>query len=273
MDVITKMQDLTYLEWTKTRHSSGTAGSFLKAQENIRGNKYYYKLSNYDVVQGIIGHECVNEILVDRLLTELNIPHLSYQLLKAKILIKGKELETYLCRSRDFKVKGDSKIALDVFYDMEALEDESPLDFCLRMGFGNYIWQMLLVDYLILNRDRHGANIEILKNRYTKAIYPAPLFDHGVSLLFQCKSTNEIMKADPLEDKKIQCFVGSNSSFDNLRLIPAEHRIALPVFDTELKERLFFRLDDVMGDIWVEYVWKFLKMRAEAYEDFCNKKS
>ena len=32
------------------------------------------------------------------------------------------------------------------------------------MGWEDYVYQMLIVDYLILNRDRHGANIEVLRN-------------------------------------------------------------------------------------------------------------
>ena len=31
--IIHEMQDMTYLSWAKTRNSSGTAGSFLKAYE------------------------------------------------------------------------------------------------------------------------------------------------------------------------------------------------------------------------------------------------
>ena len=54
--VIREKQDLTYLNWTKTRESSGTAGSFLKAYSELNGIKTYYKLSNYDTINGITGH-------------------------------------------------------------------------------------------------------------------------------------------------------------------------------------------------------------------------
>ena len=76
-DIIHEKQDLTYLNWTRVRNSSGTAGSFLKAYSENEGKKLYYKLSNYDAMNGIVGHECVNEIIVDRLLTMLGIEHLS----------------------------------------------------------------------------------------------------------------------------------------------------------------------------------------------------
>lgn len=156
----------------------------------------YYKLSNFDKVQGIIGHECVNELIVDRLLTILGIPHLSYQLMHADILADGKVHEVYLCASRDFKEKGESKIALDAYKEREAYQTESALDFCIRMGWEEYIYQMLVVDYLILNRDRHGANIEVLRNSRKKTFYLAPLFDHGLSLLCRCMDDSQVEKFD-----------------------------------------------------------------------------
>ena len=171
--VIREIQDLTYLNWTKTRGSSGTAGSFLKAYSELNGVKTYYKLSNYDAVKGVVGHESVNEIIVDRLLTKLGIEHLHYQLIHADILVDGWMVETWLCASEDFKQRGESKMALDQYYNTEKLPEESPLAFCVRQGWANYIWEMLLVDYLILNRDRHGANIEVLRNSRAKT-YPGP---------------------------------------------------------------------------------------------------
>ena len=74
--VVKEKQNMTYLSWAKIRNSSGTAGSFLKSLSDFEDIKTYYKLSNYDAYRGIIGHECVNEIIVDRLLSILGIEHL-----------------------------------------------------------------------------------------------------------------------------------------------------------------------------------------------------
>ncbi|MBQ1640746.1 MAG: hypothetical protein II051_05795, partial [Lachnospiraceae bacterium] len=71
--VIREKQDLTYLKWSHVRNSSGTAGTFLKSEEVRDGKKIYYKLSNFDLEQGVVGHECINEIIVDRLLTLLQV--------------------------------------------------------------------------------------------------------------------------------------------------------------------------------------------------------
>lgn len=88
--VVTEKQDLTYLKWSHARNSGGTAGTFLKSQSGMSGEKVYYKLSNYDSEKGIIGHECVNEIIVDRLLGVLGVEHLGYQLIHADIDVDGK---------------------------------------------------------------------------------------------------------------------------------------------------------------------------------------
>lgn len=81
--IILDKQDLTYLDWSLIRHSSGTAGSFLKSYEEVTEHKIYYKLSDYDATKGIVGHESVNEIIVDRLLDILGIEHLHYRLINA----------------------------------------------------------------------------------------------------------------------------------------------------------------------------------------------
>ena len=136
-EIIHNIQDLTDLSWDIIRNSSGTAGSFLKAYDDLGARKKYYKLSNYNAVEGIVGHECVNEIIVDRLLTLLGIPHLEYQLIHAKVEIDGQEYETYLCMSEDFKEPGESKIALDTYYQAEREEKESLFDHGLSFVFSS----------------------------------------------------------------------------------------------------------------------------------------
>ncbi len=113
--IINGKQDLTYLSWSLIRNSSGTAGSFLKSYSELSGKKIYYKLSNFDKLLGVIGHECVNEIIVDRLLEILGVHHLEYQLIHADVLLDGHVREVYLCASDDFKKKGESKVALDAY--------------------------------------------------------------------------------------------------------------------------------------------------------------
>ncbi len=269
--VIRNLQDLTYLSWDKTRHSSGTAGSYLKSYETENNKKLYYKLSCYDSLRGITGHECVNEIIVDRLLSIMGLRHLNYQLLNARIVIDDKEYETYLCVSEDYKNAGDSKTALDDYYDMEKNEGESILDFCERMGWIDYIYEMLVVDFLIINRDRHGANIEVIRNKYTGDIGLAPLFDHGLSLVYSCGTEKEVKEFDSMRDIPVQCYVGSKSAYDNLNIIPKSKLPKLRRLDENDKEYIFKDLQGILPNIFYDKIWEIIWNRWKYYEDMCYK--
>lgn len=268
--VITEKQDLTYLKWSHVRSSSGTAGTFLKSQSVVSGEKIYYKLSNFDSEKGIIGHECVNEIIVDRLLTILGVPHLEYQLIHADVEIEGKVYETWLCASKDFKKVGESKAALDNYYQVNKEADESRYDFCVNYGWKKYIDTMLVVDYLILNRDRHGANVEVLRDTRRRTIRIAPLFDHGLSFLCSCYNEGEIEKFDIYEDKPCQNFIGSRSTYENLTFVKDKKSVFLNTLKIKDREILFENLDSVLSEMHLDKIWNMLWARWCEYENLCN---
>ena len=265
--VINEKQDLTYLKWSHIRGSSGTAGTFLKSSSNLGSIKKYYKLSNFDPGRGVIGHECVNEIIADRLLTILGVEHLGYDLINADIEVNGQVYNTYLCSSVDFKNRGESKLALDDYFRMESVSGESPYEFCVRKGFGEYIDRMLAFDFIILNRDRHGANIEVLRNPREHSVRPAPLFDHGLSLLCTCSSDEEVFSFDVMQDRKCGNFIGGSSCLENLSLIKDRSS----VFSGQLKESdrkaLFSGLDGVISQVLFDRIWEMIWSRYKAYEN------
>jgi len=268
--IVKDRQDMTYLSWSKIRNSSGTAGSFLKSYSELGGRKIYYKLSNFDPVRGIIGHECVNEIIIDRLLDVLGIEHLHYQLIHGDILVNGRPYEVYFCASENFKKDGESKIALDAYYELERIDNETPLEFCIRNGWEDYIYKMLIVDFLILNRDRHGANIEVLRDSRKKTIRLAPLFDHGISLLFNCLSDSAIEKYDILEDRLTNNYIGSRSVWDNLKLIPTEKMPVLGSLKEGDRTVLLENLEGIIPENLQNKIWNMIWKRWCAYEDFCH---
>ena len=268
--VVLEKKDLTWLRWSHIRSSSGTAGTFLKSESTLGEKKRYYKLSNYDPINGVVGHECVNELIVDRLLTILGVEHIHYELIHAQIEIEGRECSTYLCCSEDFKEPGESKTALDNYFSVNAEKGESHYDFCVRMGWKDYIDTMLAVDFLILNRDRHGANIEVLRNARAHTLRIAPLFDHGLSLMYSCLSEREILEYDILKDVKCQNFIGGYSCYENLKLIGGKKnrvnalRGKLAVSD---KEMIFQDLDQVLSRTHIEKLWDMIYTRYKIYED------
>ena len=261
-----EIEDLSFLKWSTIRSSSGTAGSFLKSEAVLNGVKRYFKLSNFDLEKGIVGHECINEIIVDRLLSLLGVDHLSYDLINARIVIEGQEYITYIAASYDFKKRGEAKQAIDDFYRVNCENGESRFEFCIRNGWKQYIEQMLAVDYIIQNRDRHGANIEVLRNRYERSVRIAPLFDHGLSLLFSCLSNEEAIAFDISEEKKCNNFIGGRSCKDNLSYIDDRKS----VFPNKLKESdkdfIFADLEGILSDIFIDRIWNMIYSRYCEYE-------
>ena len=268
--VIKELKDYRYLNWSRTRNSSGTAGSFLKSFEIIDGKKIYYKLSDFSQIDGKFGHEAINEIIVDRFLTLIGIPHLEYTLHNGLISIDSKEYKTYFCSSTDFKKTGDSKTPIDLFYQINRKNGEDINSFLKRYGFINQIYTMFVADYLILNRDRHGANFEVLKNG--ESIRLSPFFDHGLSLLFSCHNENEIKNFDVMDDKKIQSFAGTDSVYKNLLSIPKNKLPKINVFNKNDIDYLFYNLDDLISKNHQKKIFELLYKRYKVYEDLCNKR-
>lgn len=265
-----ELGDYRFLNWSHKRNSSGTAGTFLKAYEIYDGKKLYYKMSDFDYHNGIIGHECVNEIVCDRLLSILGIEHLSYRLLHALVTVDDREYDTYICVSDNFKKPGESKIALDDLYDIQKATDESRLDFCIRMGWEDQIYSMLVADFLIMNRDRHGANIEILKSGRNYRM--APLFDHGLSLLFSAHTEDAVRAFDPMADIPVQSFLGSRSLYENLKLIPEDRSPMIRRLHEDDREYLLAGLKGIMPQQHLDKIWETIWKRWAYYEDMRNKR-
>ncbi len=269
-DIILEIQDLRHLQWSKIRNSSGSAGSFLKSYDDTGDRKIYYKLSDFDTLNGIVGHECVNEIVVQRLLSHLDIKHLEYRLIHALVKIDDKEYETYLCESYDFKKKSEKKLTLEEFYEMLRSQNDTPLQFCLRLGLDEYIYNMLTIDYLILNRDRHGANTEVLIDAKNRTVRPAPLFDHGLSLLCRCHTPEEVKAFDVLADRKVQSFVGGSSAVENLSLVPVSHLKAMPQVNYSMRDDILAGLDRILSDAHLDRIWEMIIGRWEYIDTIRN---
>lgn len=271
-DIIYELQDLQYLKWSKTRNSSGTAGSFLKSYDDSGKIKKYYKLSDYDIINGIVGHECVNEIIAGRLMDVFGIEHLQYRLIHAGILINDNKIETYLCESDDFKERNEAKVALEDFYISEKNVNESPMDFCKRMGWEEYIYGMLVVDFLISNRDRHGANIEVLRDRKSKSLRLAPLFDQGLSFACRCHSKEELKDFDVMKDQKVQAFIGGNSTFENIKLIPKRYLKTLPdISDPDIND-ITSGLEGIMEEEYINKIREMIQRRWRYLDDIRNQR-
>lgn len=267
--IIKGLKDLRYLSWSKTRQSSGTAGSYLKSYAFSSGKKVYYKLSNFDSENGLFGYEAINEIISGRIMDILGYNHLEYNLVHALIIIDGKEYETYLNSSFDFKEKGESKITLENCYSLSKEDGEDILSFIKRIGFIDDIYKMIIIDFLINNKDRHGANIEIVYNNKTKKYRLAPLFDQGLSFLSPYYKESDILKYNPKEEKKANSYIGSSDLKSNLiNIVPKEY---LPNINMDY-DYIFKDLEDIVDKTYLSKAKELLKDRWEKLENIRNKK-
>lgn len=168
------------------------------------------------------------------LLTILGIEHLEYQLIHAKI---------------------------EIDHQINVKPGTSHYDFCVKNGWQEYIDTMLAVDFLILNRDRHGANIEVLLNARKRSLRIAPLFDHGLSLLCSCYSEEQIKKFDIMEDKPCQNFIGSRSTLENLNLIQNKASIFKNRLTENDRDIIFKDLQNTLSAEHMDKIWEMIDTR------------
>jgi hypothetical protein len=211
--------DLRHLNWsTNPKGTKGTAGTFLKSEPEIDGIKSYYKLSQYNKVSKVYGHESVLEVIAYKFIDALGLDCVKYDLIHGIVKVDDEEFETYACASEEFKKAGETKIDLDIYYEEKKINGETTIEFCHRLGFENEINALLLVDYIIASRDRHGANIELLKDLHGN-LRVAPIFDNGVSLTQPYYTEADLERFDWKADITANNFLGTQNLRENLKYI------------------------------------------------------
>lgn len=257
-DIVEKLQDYTDLVWTERANSSGTGGTYLKARTGSGTRMTYYKLSRFNGVE-IDGHECANEIIASRLMRILGIEHLEYRLVHANVRIGDAVYETWVNASINFRRPRERKQALGLFYELNRQPEESPYDFCVRMGWEENIKQMMLVDYLIMNRDRHESNIEVLVAP-DGSCRLAPIFDNGLSLLAPLAGMDDTISSfDPLKRVATMNFIGSRDLEENLvSAMPIAVAGSLGESDRNL---LLDGLDAVLPQLYRDKIWDIVWQR------------
>ena len=262
-DIDCGLRDLRHLHWDESATTSGTGGTFLKARERAGAAAFYYKLSCYDELHGIYGHECIDEIVAARLASLLAIRHLPYRLVHARILVDGTEHVTWLCESRSFRAEGESKVSLERFYAANHLPGEGRIELMRRFGWETEMQQMFLFDYLIANRDRHGANIEVLRAR-DGSLRLAPLFDNGLSLYFSTYDDATLASIDPLQDVIAHNYLGSRSPETNLRELVGPN-LAVCELAAAHRDVLLAGLDAVLSPVHLDAIWAMVEGRWRTY--------
>lgn len=160
-----------------------------------------------------------------------------------------------------------------MFYDLQKEENESPLEFAIRNGWELYMYQMFCIDYLIANRDRHGSNLEVLRNENDDSVRMAPLFDQGVSLLFSTYGDEKaIENTDVMRDFPVNNYIGARSLEYNLSLIPHDFDLKISSLKPEDKDYIFQGVEKILSQKHIDKMWEMIWKRWCYFDEIRNKK-
>lgn len=252
--------DLRNINWGITKSNGSSYGCYIKSSRIEGSTKYYYKLPSYNSSNGFIGEEPIYEVICSRFLRKLGFNCVQYKLIKCLVKLYGVEYITYACKSADFSIGYDSRIPFEVLREMDM---EYSIDqFITKYNFSSDIINQILADFLVIGRDRHGRNIEVLIKDGDYSI--APIFDNGLSLLAPIPVSMHDSKArvvafDPLKDVRVNNYIGEQSLYRNLRYITK------PVSVNKLRKadkgHIFYNLSEVLPKYYVDKCWQILTYR------------
>lgn len=151
-----------------------TNGMLPKCWRRINGTVSLWKGGTFGASN--TGNEPYSEYYAYQIAKKLNINAVPYELHKWKGV---------LCSSCNlFTSKERSFVSVNKLIDADGIEAAIEYYNALGAEFSKAISDMLILDYLICNTDRHFGNFGVIIDSHTnKIISPAPLFDHGNSLL------------------------------------------------------------------------------------------
>lgn len=233
-------------EWT-------TSGNLPKCWRRENGKLYLYKAgTSREVLGDREGYEPYSEYYISKILDYLKINHVEYGLSK----FKGKIANVCECFC-------DLNCSLVPMSDIIKKASYSELKkFVLENGFENDFSNMILIDALTYNIDRHYSNFGVLKdNKTNKFIRLAPIYDNGLGLfsylsdysLFDPKRLNDEIKAASISNWNIS---HTNLLLDNVNDSTLQNLIKMKDYKIEKDESYN------LSDRRIEVINKILNDRA-----------
>jgi len=158
-------------------------GSFAKCWKREADGIYLYKTTG-SLSQGL---EPFSEYFASQIAEKISVPAVRYELTK---------LNGRLCtKCKMFTSEEIGLASFGAVFDISKRQYNisTIVESCERMGFGEQIRKMYLLDSLILNQDRHLGNLGFLFNNDTFEIVDfAPVFDFNLSMLCDAKPIDMI---------------------------------------------------------------------------------
>ena len=202
-----------------------------------------------------------NEVIASIIMDRLNISHVPYS------VIFDENGQPYsICE--DF-ITGNTEL-VSAWRVMQANKKRSDvsvyqhyINCCELYGINNIVHaidQMIVVDYIIANEDRHQNNFGLVRDANTlEWLYPAPIYDSGSSLGYD-KLTNQI-----LSGKTIECKPFKKTHEEQLNLVTSFDWInfdALKGLDKDIK-KVFANAGEYIDESRINAIISSVKSRIE----------
>jgi len=179
-------------------------GSLRKKWILKNDERYLVKSSRYDKTQ-----EPFNEVIASRIMDEFGIEHVEYALIRNE----RDNMPLSVCKCM---VDRDTEfIPAQFVKDMELKENRNDYDryiaICEKHGIKDIkkrLDEMIAIDYLIGNTDRHTGNFGIIRDANTlEWLKAVPIFDNGNSLCHDIKNAADVKRS---QDTICRWYSGSN---------------------------------------------------------------
>lgn len=152
-----------------------------------KGNQIKWYQNGCYIKADTMGYESIAEALVSELLCYTNLSFVDYKL--CRIHEGGREYLGCICKN--FLSEGESVVTvyslLKAYYGNRKIKTDynsvcAVLQEITGSAVRNYMNELILLDSIILNEDRHYNNIAYIRG-VSGGYRPAPIFDNGLSLL------------------------------------------------------------------------------------------
>lgn len=215
-----------------------TSGSSKGSQPKFYDKGYWYK-------QNLKGYEATAECLVSKVLSCSNLTN---YVLYEKCMVNNRNG----CRSMDFTKENESFQSFQRIHEQmlgRSLSDtirgipdvEERIQYTIEFfkeyisfDVSEYLGNILRLDALILNQDRHFNNLGVIINQETGQIREAPIFDNGDSLM---SDFGRFPSTDSLEENMDRCYAQpfSVNPYEQIKYLPGTLKIDYKMLDSLLQ--------------------------------------
>lgn len=203
-----KRLDLTHIKWNNISLTSpGTVPKYIDKEK-------FYKLSAYNNMVGFYGNEPIYEDLAYRIGKEIGINVVKIETFMAYVNYDNKYFNTYVTISPNFSCNKQYTPIEKYCY----INNIKPEDL-FNTKFSNEISNIIIFDFIINNKDRHGRNIELNSNEI------APVFDNSFS--FCSKIEDSQLNENLFKEYAANNYIGYPNLLKNLDLICSKPKLNL----------------------------------------------